>query len=270
MDPEQFGWLEEHFLRLADLDRLAPPVAIVAVLIALGIGAAHALAPGHGKAIIAAYLAGTRGGTREAVALGGIVAGMHSASVLVLGSALYLSSRASASVAPLMPLLSVGAGLLVLVVGVGLVQHQLRLRRTRGAVLTGASAPRHHHTRLTHDGHRHHALPPDVSPLSRRGVVLLGMSGGLLPSPSAFLVLTTAMFLGRAGFGLLLVLAFSAGLATTLTVVGVAAVHGRELLARQAPRSHRLAGLLAILPLASGIAVLGGGMLLTASAIARL
>lgn len=272
MVPEQFGWLEAEFLRLADFGRLGTYFAILAVLAAIGTGAAHALAPGHGKAIIAAYLVGTQGRIRDAATLGAVVASMHSASVLVLGGTLYLTSRASASAASLMPLLRVTAGMLVLAVGAGLVHHQVRLRRARKRPPAGARArPQgHEHDHGAVLSHDHHHTPPfGVPPLSRRGVVLLGMSGGLLPSPSAFLSLTTALFVGRPGFGLALVLAFSAGLAATLTLVGAAAVRGRDLLHTRTSRHPRLARLLTTLPLASAIAVLGGGLLLTASALTQ-
>jgi ABC-type nickel/cobalt efflux system permease component RcnA len=66
MDAGQFGWLEAEFLRLADSDRLGVHFEILAVLVTIGIGAAHALAPAHGKAVIAAYLVGTRGLIRDA------------------------------------------------------------------------------------------------------------------------------------------------------------------------------------------------------------
>jgi nickel/cobalt exporter len=282
---EQFGWFEADFLRLVDPEPLGAPMAVAALAVALGIGAAHALAPGHGKAIIAAYLAGTNGRLRDAVALGGLVAAMHSASVVTLGIALYLSAHTSASMTALMSLLSTAAGLLVLVVGIGLVRHQLLLLRARR---TGDLAHQHGQSNVHAHRHRHadshshrqtamlvrkwnaHRLRPDVPSQSRHGVALLGVSGGLLPSPSAFLVLTTALFIGRPGYGLVLVLAFSVGLAASLTLVGVAAVRGRDLLKRRVAYNPQFAHLLAALPLVSAIAVLTGGILLTASGAMQL
>jgi ABC-type nickel/cobalt efflux system permease component RcnA len=142
MDAGQFGWLEAEFLRLADSDRLGVHFEILAVLVTIGIGAAHALAPAHGKAVIAAYLIGTRGRIRGAATLDAVVAGMHSASVLVFASALYLSSRASASVAQLMPFLSVVAGVLVLAFGGGLVRYQVRFEFVRATVVAGVPSSR--------------------------------------------------------------------------------------------------------------------------------
>jgi nickel/cobalt transporter (NicO) family protein len=133
-------------------------------------------------------------------------------------------------------------------VGGALLARHLRRRR----------AGAHHHA------HEHlHALPDDVPPLSRRGLVLLGASGGLLPSPSAFLVLSTGLFAGRAGFALVLVAAFSVGLAATITAIGIAIVRGRDLaLARLVEASRRTRALLAAVPLASAALICLVGVVL--------
>lgn len=258
----ELGWLEEHFVRLVDVDRLGMPFAAFAVAVAVGVGMVHALAPGHGKAVIAAYLVASRGRPRDALALGGVVAAMHTGSVLVLGLCLYLFTRAAAAADRLAPVLSLLAGLLIVAVGAGLVLRQVRLRR-RLQVRAGATGSGGH-------GHPHPGLPGDVSPLSRRGLVLLGMSGGLLPSPSAFLVLATALFVGRAAFGFLLVAAFSVGLAACLTAIGLATLRGRDLLARRAATSPRVARVTAMVPLLSAVAVLAGGLWVTTLAASRL
>lgn len=258
----ELGWLEQHFVRLIDVDQVGLPFALLAVAIAAGVGMVHALTPGHGKAIAAAYLVGSRGRPRDAVALGGIVSVMHTGSVLALGFGLYLFTRVPADADRLAPIMTLVAGLLILLVGVGLVVRQVRLRRAR-VRRSVAEAGDHHHA---HD----HLLPDGVAPLSRRGLVLLGVSGGLLPSPSAFLVLATALFVGRAAFGLLLVAAFSVGLALTLTAVGLATLRGRDLIARRAARSPRVARLAATLPLVSALGVLAGGAWVSVLAAVRL
>lgn len=255
----ELSWLEEHFVRLVDVERLGVPFAVGAVATALVIGMVHALAPGHGKAIAAAYLVGARGRPRDAVALGGIVSVMHTASVLVLGIGLYLFTRVPSGTERLSAVMTLVAGVLIFVVGVGLVARQVRLRRRRARVPTAHGV--HDHT---------HLLPDDVPPLSRRGLVLLGMSGGLLPSPSAFLVLATALFVGRAAFGLLLVAAFSLGLAITLTVIGLATLRGRDVLSRHAATDPRVARVAGVVPLASAGAVLVGGAWMTVLAALRL
>lgn len=256
----ELGWLEEHFVRLVDVERLAWPFGLFAVAVSVGVGMVHALAPGHGKAMAAAYLVGSRGRARDAVALGGIVSIMHTGSVLVLGLGLYLFTRVPAGAERFAPFMTLAAGLLIVAVGVGLVVRQVRLRRRRaGTRSPGAREPGHHHL-----------LPDGVPPLSRRGLVLLGVSGGLLPSPSAFLVLATALFMGRAAFGLLLVAAFSLGLALSLTLVGLATLHGRDLIAQRASRSPRVARVAAALPLISALGVLLGGAWVSALAVLRL
>lgn len=269
----ELGWLEQHFVRLIDVDQIGLPFALLAVAIALGVGMVHALAPGHGKAIAAAYLVGSRGRPRDAVALGGIVSVMHTGSVLVLGFGLYLFTQVPASADRLAPIMTLLAGLLILLVGTGLVVRQVRLRRVRvpnSTAGTGQDDPDAQNLPTSNHHAHSHLLPDGVSPLSRRGLVLLGVSGGLLPSPSAFLVLATALFVGRAAFGLLLVAAFSAGLALTLTAVGLATLRGRDVLARRAARSPRMARVAATLPLVSALGVLAGGAWVSVLAALRL
>lgn len=255
----ELGWLEEHFVRLVDVEHLGGPFVLLAVVVSVGVGMVHALGPGHGKAIAAAYLVGSRGRPRDAVALGGIVSLMHTGSVLVLGLGLYLFARLPSGGERITPAMGLLAGLLIAAVGAGLVARHLRARRR---LVPGASDAADH-------GHDH-LLPDDVPPLSRRGLVLLGMSGGLLPSPSAFLVLATALFLGRAAFGLLLIAAFSLGLALTLTAVGLATLRGRDFIALRAGRSPRVARVAGLLPLLSAVGVLIGGVWVSALAALRL
>jgi len=257
-----------------------------ALVTALGFGAVHALAPGHGKTLMAAYLVGTRGRARDAVLLGSIVSAMHTASVLVLGLILYHLAR-DRSPESIYPGMQVAAG--VVVVGWGL----LLLRRRVAIVRAGSTARSHvHHDHDHHDHHGHghdghghdehehphddhvddhhehehhhgpgghtHELPADTSVLSRRGITVLAVTGGIFPSPSALLVVLSAFSLGRIALGLALVAAFSLGLAGTLTVVGLALIRGRRFIdGRRATRFERL------LPVVSAAAiVLAGGYLL--------
>jgi nickel/cobalt transporter (NicO) family protein len=276
MRPGEITWVEEYFVRLIDGGGFGGPLVLVALAIAFGVGAAHALAPGHGKGIAAAYLVGSRGRPRHAIALGAVVSGMHTVSVLALGLVLYSVTRVPAGAERLAPYMTLVAGLIVLAVGAGLVVRHARLRRGAGA-RTGvahAAGTGHSHaadrgaahgdpTAGEHGPGHHHHLPEGVSPLSRRGLVLLGMSGGLLPSPSAFLVLATALFIGRAGYGFALVIAFSLGLATTLTLIGLATLRGRDIVVRRAERSPRFARAARALPIVSAVGVLIGGLWLT-------
>jgi nickel/cobalt transporter (NicO) family protein len=242
--------LEERFAQLIEVEA-ALGVQLVAILVALVVGALHALAPGHGKAVAAAYFAGGQGRRRDAVALGVIVAGMHTGSVLVLGLALDMLLRGPLQPDRLTPWMMLTSGLLVMGLGTGLLVRQGRLRRRGG------------------HAHEHH-LPPGVTPFSRRGLVLIGVAGGLLPSPSAFLVLLTALATGQLVFGLALIVAFSVGLAATVAVVGIAARAGREVMRRRAESGSFARRVSAAMPLASALVILVAGLAVATTASATL
>lgn len=238
--------LERRFV--AAIDR-SPGVlaALTALLIAFAVGALHALAPGHGKAVAAGYLIGERARVRHAVVLGGTVALMHTGSVLALGLALYSATRAP-DAARLSATIGLVTGLVFFALGCWLL---VRRRRQRSG----------------------HAHAPDVphevpEPLSPQGIVVLGAAGGLLPSPSALLVLLTAMAVDRVAYGLGLIAAFSLGLAGTVTLVGVAVLRGRDVLHdRGGARLHRLvhaaplAGAAAVTLVGAAVAVRAGASL---------
>jgi ABC-type nickel/cobalt efflux system permease component RcnA len=214
-------------------------VLLLLLLAAFGWGAVHALSPGHGKAMVAAYLVGTRGTARQAVALGATVTVTHTAGVALLG---VVALTLSQYVLPedLYPWLNLAAGLLVLGVG--------------AAVLRGRVVRKRHH-------HHHHHAPPDT--LSARGLVAMGVSAGLIPCPSALVVLLGAVAQHQIALGLLLIVAFSAGLAATLTALGLAVVWTT----RAAGRLKGPGRALAALPTLSAIAIVGVGILLTAQAL---
>jgi ABC-type nickel/cobalt efflux system permease component RcnA len=214
-------------------------VLLFLLLAAFGWGAVHALSPGHGKAMVAAYLVGTRGTARDALGLGLTVTVTHTIGVFALG---VVTLALSAYVLPedLYPWLNLASGLLVLGVG--------------GAVLRGrVRKARHHH----HHHHHEHA------PITRRGILAMGASAGLIPCPSALVVLLGAIAQHEVALGLLLILAFSAGLAATLTALGIAVVHAGRLTARIAPDGR----LVAVLPAASALVIVAAGTLLTAQAL---
>jgi nickel/cobalt transporter (NicO) family protein len=238
---------ESQFVAL--IDRSAGvPALLLGLLIAMGVGAAHGLAPGHGKAIAAAYLVGDRGRPRDAVLLGLTVAGMHTWSVLALGFALYSATRRPATAA-LSGWLQLVTGVVVTAVGGWLLWRRTADRRREA-------------------GHTHpHQPAMQRHPLSWQGLVALGAAGGLLPSPSALLVLFTALAVGRLAYGLALIGVFSLGLAATVSVIGLAVLRGRDLLASRAggagDRWHRL---LHAAPSLGAAVVLGFGVVLTVRA----
>jgi len=223
-----------------DLEKLPTLLALgVAVLL----GALHAATPGHGKTIMAAYLVGTRGSLRDAVALGLTVAAAHTAGVLalalvVLGGATLLPAER------LYPILSAVSALVV--VGLGLTM----LRRE----LTHRAAHRHAH------GHAHGAK------VGRTSLMALGLAGGMVPSASALVLLLGAVAAHRPDFGVLLVLGFGIGMATTLVGAGVVLVATSRALKRAtlSPRVLKLA------PIAAAVTVLAVGLGLTAQSLAAL
>jgi ABC-type nickel/cobalt efflux system permease component RcnA len=205
-------------------------VLLLLLAAAFGWGALHALSPGHGKSMVAAYLVGTRGSVRDAVALGATVTVAHTAGVVALGVVALLLS---AWILPedLYPWLNLVAGMLV--VGVGI--RVLRMR------LKGAPEAHHHHDH-DHDHHHDHGHDHHHHPRSdRRSILALGASAGLIPCPTALVVLLGAISQHRVGLGLVLIVAFSAGLAATLTGLGIAVVHASKALTRL-NISGRLAG----------------------------
>jgi len=229
-------------------DDLSPAVVLTSFVLALFWGAAHALSPGHGKAIVAAYLVGTRGTTRHAVLLGLVVTITHTIGVFALG---LVTLALSQFVVPeqLYPWLNLSSALLV--VGVGLTV--LRARRAHARA----------HRRGHEHAHHHHDHHPNRHDRGLRSLVATGVSGGILPCPTALVVLLAAISLHRVGYGVLLIVAFSAGLAATVTAIGIAAVGARHVFSR-----FQLDGpLVSALPAASALVVLVLGAAMTARAL---
>ncbi|WBB70790.1 cobalt transporter [Micromonospora sp. WMMD812] len=237
----------------------SPGFVPVALVIAFVAGAAHGLAPGHGKSLAAAYLIGSRGRVRDAAWLGLSVAAMHSVSVLAIAVAwTFFSLSDLVSLERLTTGLQFAAGLTVVAVGLWLL---LRHLRRRGHHHAHGHSHDHSHTHDHSHGHTH---------TSRPGLLLLGVSGGLTPSPAAFLVLVTGIFAGRAGFALLLVACFGLGLAAVLFTVGLLALTGRSLVARAASSRAllQLGARVAPVLAAGGITLIGVGI--SAAAVAGL
>ena len=230
------------FASLVGRSDLSLLVILASLAAALFWGAAHALSPGHGKTIITAYLVGQRGTPRHAALLGLIVTITHTIGVFSLG---LVTLALSQFIVPdrLYPWLNLVSGLLV--VGIGASVLRSRWRRSR-----------HHH-------HHHHHHGEEGT--SFRSLLAVGVSGGLLPCPSALVVLLAAISLHRVAFGLLLILAFSAGLALTITGIGLAAV-----LARTAFRRVSFEGrLVRLLPAASALVILAAGLAMTFRAVPK-
>jgi ABC-type nickel/cobalt efflux system permease component RcnA len=246
---------------------LGPGIILTGLLIAFVFGALHALSPGHGKAMVAAYLAGSRGTARDAAFLGVVVTITHTLGVFLLGLVALVASQ---YIVPekLFPILSGLSGAAVCSVGVWLLYRRVRriLRNYQRQQLVPTAVPQPGHARIgPHASPRahHHHLPP--GPVTPRTLLALGISGGLVPCPSALVVLLAAVALHRITYGMLLISAFSAGLASVLVAIGLLIVYARGWLDRL-PRGGTL---LRRLPLASSLAITVIGVVLVLRAFGQ-
>jgi nickel/cobalt exporter len=251
--------LTQAFTALVARRALTPGFAALALLVALALGGLHALAPGHGKTIMAAYAAGRgRRSRREVLTLAATVTLTHTAGVLALG--LLVGSGSALAPAAAFPWLGVASGVLIALTGLGLLRRALRPVRRHD---------QHGHAHPHPHPHPHAPVHPHDERPRRGGVVLMGFAGGLVPSPSAVVVLVGAAALGQAWFGFALVLAYGAGLAVSLTLIGVLVAGsgrwlGRLLASRSRAGGHWIGRLPAVLPAGSAalVVVLGVGLAL--------
>jgi ABC-type nickel/cobalt efflux system permease component RcnA len=343
---------EDSFTRLIKTKELTPRIYLIALLISSGLGAMHALSPGHGKSIVAAYLIGTRGTANHAVFLGATVTLTHTFGVFALGLITLFASRYILS-ENLYPWLSLGSGIIVVVIGAVMLVKRIQAARDPHRLdhhhIHGhdhhdhhdhgdhshnssdrnhhdhshphedAHSPHAHHHHHDHDhdhhnhseescnpsthhhdhtghhhgnpsdrpnqgqrkvtlfhqhdhdhnhDHDHSHLPPgaDGTPVTWRSLLALGITGGILPCPSALVVLLAAISLQRVGFGMVLIFAFSIGLAAVLTTVGLLFVKARQLL----DRVPTAGPLMKILPAGSALVIMILGIGITVNALAQM
>jgi len=259
-------------------------IIVLSFLAAFGFGALHALGPGHGKTVVAAYLVGSKGTPKDALALGLTVTATHTSTVYLLG---FITLSASAFILPetLYLYLGVASGLTVVLMGATLLANRL----WRAYRPSSGSGHRHglfgkSHSHLSeshvreHEPHEHaedgaHEHPYTQAQahvegkVSRRSLLTLGVAGGMLPCPSAIVVMLTAISLGQVVFGMLLIVAFSLGLAVVLTSIGIALTVGKKLTGRfgatgllEKPGFGRAA---AALPLVSALGITIAGLAIT-------
>ncbi len=242
-----------------------PATLAVALAAAFGMGAVHALSPGHGKTLVAAYLAGTRGTIQHALLLGATVTFTHTISVFALGfAALFLTEY-------IMPqqlafVLSLASGVLVIAVG-------LNLLRKRWHAAThhhhdhehGGHHHHHHHDHDHHhhhhhhgDGGHHHHMPDQVTLGS---LLALGASGGLAPCPSALVLMLTAISLGRIALGLTLLVSFSIGLAAVLVAIGAAVIYASRYVPGTLPRMRWAPVISAAVITVAGVIITGAALM---------
>jgi nickel/cobalt transporter (NicO) family protein len=268
--------------RLVDIEGATPLAMMLTMLGAFIWGAAHALSPGHGKAVVGAYLIGSRGTAGHAAFLGLTVTATHTAGIFALG---FVTLALSHLILPdaILPWLSVVSGVLVILIGLGLGYRRQSYRAT--GVVDEHGHHDHHHGHHDHDhehdhhhahphdhdhahhhhhhGHSHLPSGADGTGVTWRSLLALGISGGMVPCPSALVLLLGAISLGRVEFGIVLVLLFSVGLAAVLTAIGLAMVYMRAFFNRYAFET-RVPGLL---PVLSSVAIAIAGVIIVAGAI---
>jgi ABC-type nickel/cobalt efflux system permease component RcnA len=267
---------EDTFTSLILLEEITLPTLLLALAVAVVWGAMHALTPGHGKTIVGAYLVGTRGTWKHALYLGLTTTITHTLGVFALG---LITLFAAQYIVPetLYPWMSLLSGLFVVGIGLNLVlsrwkssgikfaifnraehplepvfehSHTQSSDRSHKYVLAASQGSAHVHTHShghahydhTHEGHSH--MPPEE--ITWRSLLALGISGGLVPCPSALVVLLGAIALNKIGFGLILVFAFSVGLAGALTATGLLFIYAGKLFSRF-PSQGRIIGLVPVL-----------------------
>jgi nickel/cobalt transporter (NicO) family protein len=266
----------DYLSRLLGKRDLGLGLILLGVLAAFGLGAVHAMSPGHGKTIVAAYLVGSRGTLKHAGLLGFVVTFTHTFTVFLLGLGVLFFQQ---YVVPekIVPVLGVISGLSIVGIGAFLLYRRLKTLLHPAHVSqhehhhhhdhdhSQAHDHVHHHAHGTtlvhsHGGHTHsHTVPERVSLVS---LIALGVSGGLVPCPSALILMLSAIALGRPGLGLILLIGFSAGLALVLMGIGAIAVYAKHLL----PASKGVASkpLYRLIPVLSSVVVICLGVVMTA------
>ncbi|MBV9771395.1 MAG: hypothetical protein JOZ32_17625 [Bryobacterales bacterium] len=253
--------------RLLRRQQLTPWMIFLAFAISFGLGGLHALTPGHGKTIVAAYLVGSRGTLRHAAFLGAMVTFTHTISVFALGFATLFLFR---YIVPekITQALGVVSGLSIVAVGAWMLFKRLPSaaeghRHSHDHSHSHDHGHSHEHDHSHDHGHSHgprgHSHVPET--LSLGSLAALGISGGLVPCESALVLLLSMIALGRVGLGLLLLLSFSVGLASVLTAIGILVLYAKSLI----PESKRTARSRAFrwLPVASAAVVMIVGLLMT-------
>lgn len=245
------AYFESNFRTILDAIVTAEPTVgttLIGMAIAFGFGAVHALAPGHGKTLVSAYLIGSQGTPQQAILLGVTTTITHTIGIFLLGA---IALFASAYILPeqLYPVLSCVSGVTIFLVGLGLLNQRLHGSHSHNS---------HHHNSHHHDHNHHHPHPPAAT-TSLGSLVKLGIAGGLVPCPTALVMLLGAIALHHITYGLCLVSGFSLGLSCVLVILGLLAVFARQWL-EKFPQTE---GVLQRLSLLSAVVVVIIGMGLT-------
>ena len=229
---------------------LSPPILLLALATAVALGAGHALTPGHGKTLMAAYLVASRGSVAHAAGLGLAITVSHTLGILAL-AVLIVAAQSALPPDLVVRWLPAVAALTFAAIGAWMVVRELRRLRRE---------PTHAH------GDRSHTHVSAASTLTARDLFALGLAGGIVPSTSALLILLATVAAGRPAFGVILVVAFGLGMAVVMSAVALAMVGARGRLDRL-DRTSRFGRLADLAPLTAGILVFGVGIWLTGEAI---
>jgi nickel/cobalt exporter len=283
----QPGFFTQGFLvRLLSNDHLGAGLIALGIAIAFGLGALHAAEPGHGKTIVAAYLVGSRGTMGHAAFLGAMVTFTHTISVFALGIATLVFSKYFVPEKTI-HVLETLSGLSIVVIGAWLFYGRLKGLKASGDHHHGHHHDhgQHHHDLQEH-GHSHdhahehahgHDHPHDHShgPNSHSHVpegkvtlgslIALGASGGLVPCPSALVLLLFAISVGRVGLGLLLLAAFSLGLACVLMAIGMFVLYAKSWLPDPSKAARH--PLFKLVPVLSAAVIMCLGLALTGASL---
>ena len=237
-----------------------------AIALSLLLGAVHAISPGHGKTLVVASLLGSRGDVGRALGLAVTVAVTHTAGVLLL-ALVVVGANDALLPQQLTPFISLGAAVLVLLFGADLARRALRARSAppglaeHGHAHAPGSSPAHEHT------HEHRRATGGSLELTRAYTLSVGVIGGLVPNATALVVLVMAITFRELALGLLLVVTFGLGIAGVLCAVGVGTILVRRRSGALAVGHGTVSRALGMLPLASGVAVMGVGLILTLQAL---
>jgi ABC-type nickel/cobalt efflux system permease component RcnA len=223
--------------------------------------------PGHAKTLVAAYLISRHGSWWHAVVLAVVVTFTHTALVVVLGIILWIYQRTHPQLGPALQLwLGAIAGLLVAAMGLRLLGQGLRGRHAHAHSHAHPHLHGHHHNHEHDHPHEHlhnHGPEPITIPL----LLALGITGGIVPCPTATIIMLLGIGANVILGALYAVGIFSLGLALTLMAVGFAALSSRRIAARLVTGSSHQPRLSPagqwllnhVLPAGSGLAVLALG-----------
>jgi ABC-type nickel/cobalt efflux system permease component RcnA len=275
-------------------------VMLIGIAVAFAFGALHAKSPGHGKTMVAAYLVGSKGTMKQAAFLGGMVTLTHTISVFLLGLVTLVFAKYLAP-EKLVTWLGIASGISIVLIGASLFYKRLRLLRKARAHVHHHHAPAHTHDHAhaeaharglphqhDHDhahAHTHHHDQPaahahglahshdhDHGPhghshvpegeVSLKSLIALGASGGMVPCPSALVLLLIAISLGHIGLGLLLLVSFSLGLAGVLMAIGMLVIYAKQYLPDPVKTSQHPA--FRLIPVLSAFVIVCIGLVMTA------